>query len=1520
MFKFLSFGKNEAGVLGTLLILIALGACYFFIYLPNNEKIVQERRFRYLRNIDTNIRTKISSSQAQIRSLLNNYNSVTLSDSEKAYRDRTEIKKRNRKKDSTIHKKDSLLYELKRYISEYPKDNYTLLLPEQARKYFNNNNKHILIETDSIEFYIDPGTQFTLLAKEVIRDTGSKNNSRGLSINRDTGSKNSGSAIGIRYEFKKFITPLLSSDFFDKYIVFIDHQKLYESFPSGLNYADADSLLTVKNGIITPGFRSIKIGGTNYKVFSHPIYTYASSRYSDNRWIIIGLVSDSNYQKEKNQLPVWALLLLLITALTMLVSLPWIKLYHMGNKDRLTLKDGMASMLVAMILMSLLFFAIFKYENGYKFKYGKYHKTSKGSLPYSLDDYSRNVLASKVTEAFEKEINAAYILLDSMDSIHINTDTDVCLLGKGKEEDLRYNRLLDSNGHLVKTINNVRLAGKGQFKNQLSADKVINPVLNKFPKDNGVVEITTIYGHDTIYAVKKFGGNNKSEPVLGAIKRKGEQLKPYSLTKADTTITVPLFTKYDSLFNKTARGINLSQIFWLDCVGNEKTNLTVKPNNDPKDNYSGRNYFKNAIAEKYNKTGPKPFYIDQLISRTEGIFRSVIAIKARQAMADKSAGVAVIGFNIKSLDSLVMPDGYQFAMIDSLGRVLYHSKSNRNLNENLKDEFADSSNLVSCIEARSDTSFTAEYYGKQCNVKIMPVPNLPYFTVIFENPIYNDTRDTEAFVFTLSMLTCLLLFLTIKCSIIFFASSRSSHFKKHRFDMSWIGPNKQNHHQYNLAIIVNLFIILILIFFFILFGWNSFLLQLFILLISIVFTSLFLNYIFAVKYKYYADFYKYGFKIRAIVALLLFIAVIDIAACIVLTPMHIFVLIIYELLLLFISPLIFSFGKLLLTRIRKFKPYLHWTYTQSYAFMVTTRLIITSGIPVAFFYIYSFDYEQNLDTRYRQLNFATALTQKIWLKKTDIISNNKKLDSIKNNLLYTSGIYYDGMYIESVDTSQMDEFQDPKEDGETAEIMGAFRYMGNDLEVKNNNLNLQSAGSNVSFGKISSDPDGKHTTCFKTYYKTSHNIDSRVLKISSMAQISYQPPYWHFWIFLILAVLLFYWVIYQIIRKIFALDMSPTERWRKLDSTLLKTNDFTKLVLIVGSPGSDTLLKLKYRINIGHIKSDDNKQLVLENSKSSNVFIADMSRIPANGKPNSNWNSCTYEALSGYPLVIVNHFEYNICDPASNNLKLDLLESLIRKGGKVIIISTMHPLTFLDSFNDQQKNPISESEMGRWHMLLGNFRVMIDPLIVSSMPDTQDEIKKAIMHETRYSRFLYRMRSTILKFLEQEERSRAVEEETKEKASDSLIFKLQLTSQYFYTDIWQSLTQEEKFILYDLAEDGLVNASDDFNVNMLICKGLIIRPDGPLMLFNKSFRNFILTAIGQKEMNRIKAQVKDSGNWRNLRAPMNLAILAILAFLLASQQEAYSKLIAYITALSGGIPVILKIFSMVGGSQPKKTE
>ncbi len=826
MSRFFSIGKNQTTTIATLVVLLLLGAFYFFVYVPNNEKTVQARHFRCLQNIDRNIHAKIETSIATINGLL------IAADS------------------------DAKRKEVDGYIKKLPENNFKLLPIRDT-----------LIKDTTVDSVVNATADLKQFKLSLCRR--SKIDSKKYRL------------IGIQYDIRQFIKPLLPTNVFDHYVVFYNaheddksktigtNRVIFESFPSGLSYLKKDSLLQAKNGIVVPGMRSLTLGGTDYKVFTQAINIDATSEF-----IIAGLVADKNYQKEKNQLPSLLVLLLVTLAFGMLILLPWIKLYHMGSKDKLTVADGIASVLVSMLIVSLLFFLVFRYAQYLTFS------SNERAGPFA----SNNRLAAQIRQSFNKEIGRACGVLSAYDNI-------------------RENRFHGD------TNNIMRLARGGL----------------RLPHTNTA-------------------GTFKSNPL-------------------DTFF----------LSRKTPQNIAVKEVFWLDGNGVELCNWDTASYNAPHLRFNNRNYFIHTKKNDLNGSSDAGFYIDQLVSRTRNVFTSIIA----KSSSVKGAAVVAMTFRAKSLDSVVMPEGYQFAIIDNEGRVRYHSIMERNLNENLKTEFADSDKLVSCLEARSDTTFKTEYYGRQYNVTIKPFYNLPYFVLVLEDLEFRDAGDTEPYVFNLSMLFCFITFIALEFAVTFFISSPRSFFKKQFFDTSWVAPNRKSQHQYELATLANIVIIALLIVFF---RFNSFLGYFYTLLFSINLVGAFLTGIFALKYKKNND-PRRTLKYRALICFCVFIILIDWAAFYTLDSKTFWILSSHELLLIAGCSIVCKYAVPILS-LRKYLPRRmpNWNYVNSFSLMLITRLIVSSGLPVMFFFIYSYNFEQKIDTRYRHLNFAKALSQKAALR------------------------------------------------------------------------------------------------------------------------------------------------------------------------------------------------------------------------------------------------------------------------------------------------------------------------------------------------------------------------------------------------------------------------------------------------------------------------------------------------------------------------------------------------------------
>lgn len=1337
--KFLYLNKSQGYILATLLCLVFLGSCYFFIYVPANEKKIEEQRFRTLQNVDRNIHDKMDNSVSLIKNLL------------KAYDGQTE---------TTQYLKD--------YIADYPSDKFTL--------------------TSNISSILSGGKR----VDDSLRDAENivvNNSTRQISItlSKPNPANTGFFQISLNYSFVQFISSLIDNPVFDEYIVISNNNIVYESFPTGIGKVIEDSLLNSKNGINGSYVKDMTAGGKEYKIFSQTV-TFDST----HRWILGGLLSKHQYMKERSQLPSSLLLLMVTIVVGIVVIFPWIKLYQMGSKDRLTLTDGTSSIVVAMLLMSLMFFCFFKYND--------YVRNNNISI-------SKHILDTSISGHFYNETIQHYNILKSYDSL----------------------------------------------KKQYSLGSIVNLLQHGIRFDNSVVNTET-------------SGSAQTD-----------------------------LNKLKTLLNQYKDSADIKQVFWMDSLGKEKFNWTKDKRNAPHNNFSNRNYFKNIVGNNpYYLQGDttKKYFLDQVVSRTTGVFTSVISMPSTTGKSN----VVAMSFTMRSVQDVMMPTGFSYAIIDNRGKVLYHSITSRNLNENIQNELSDSATVADCINTHSAAEFPAIYYGKSYYVRVSPMKNLPYLMVILSDSSYSDTRDIEIYSFTFSLLVLIFLFMMVQLFITFLVSSRRSFFKKQSFDTSWIGPKISFHREYILSSATNLIIIFLLV---VCFKKFTLFQYIFLLLFSVTLVALFQNILFAKRYKKEGNKVNLKYKQRAVQMLSILLVVINLTAYSLLGFWHFAEIVFVELIIAIAGFGINWFSKKLTHDLRnKISPKLN--YINSFALMAISCLVITSGLPVAFFYKSSYNFEQYLGIRYRQNDYAKRLMeQPNAVRYYDRTLLSMLPDTVSRKEVINSAGKYD------TETKRMDR------------VFSAFHLaIGENVgrEKTKHYFETYAADSSIVYKPAKSSGDK-----FVYAYKQIANSD-KYLKLTSEnttydilgPQRGWLP--FAYWLFLVAGLIIFYFVIVNIVKKIFCLNLPDLEIWKELDDKILTDNNLNKFLLVIGLPGASKFKYILDQVKLQKIKWND-QQLIYDESDAnvSNVYVADLLNIPrtAEMEKDEDWKNLKAEVIKPkYKMVIINHFEYNMQDEVANIAKLQLIEELMVKSKcKIIILSTIHPLSFLDSLNSGTLDK-SIQDIDRWHVLMGHFRISIMP-ITKQFSEYKPSWHQILFSETEYTHFLQDMQQVAVGIAKGVQENEAVEK------ADQLAYKLQVTSQYFYMYIWQSLTKEEKFLLYDLAEDNLVNSYDDYNLTMLIAKGVIIQSNGLLRLFNRGFRNFILTAIGNSEVLKIKERIRESGNWNNLKTPLVLIILSILAFLLISQQEAYSRLLTYIAALSAGVPAVLKIFSLFDKNSAK---
>ena len=159
----------------------------------------------------------------------------------------------------------------------------------------------------------------------------------------------------------------------------------------------------------------------------------------------------------------------------------------------------------------------------------------------------------------------------------------------------------------------------------------------------------------------------------------------------------------------------------IDKHGRQVRKAWPKPEKPPLVDVSDRPYFnaaftyslapqmRNALAAgTIECTGP-PCVLQSLVSYTTG---QPSAVLARPSRLGGSLPVAAITLPMRSVISPVIPHGFEFAIIDKTGRVVFHSDAQRNTFEDLFLETDRNRQLRLLVVTGVDGSVRTEYRGR----------------------------------------------------------------------------------------------------------------------------------------------------------------------------------------------------------------------------------------------------------------------------------------------------------------------------------------------------------------------------------------------------------------------------------------------------------------------------------------------------------------------------------------------------------------------------------------------------------------------------------------------------------------------------------------------------------------------------------------------------------------------------------------------------------------------------------------
>ncbi|WP_187696233.1 hypothetical protein, partial [Xanthovirga aplysinae] len=269
--------------------------------------------------------------------------------------------------------------------------------------------------------------------------------------------------------------------------------------------------------------------------------------------------------------------------------------------------------------------------------------------------------------------------------------------------------------------------------------------------------------------------------------------------------------------------------------------------------------------------------------------------------------------------------------------------------------------------------------------------------------------------------------------------------------------------------------------------------------------------------------------------------------------------------------------------------------------------------------------------------------------------------------------------------------------------------------------------------------------------------------------------------------------------------------------------------------------------------------------------------------------------IHNHHVFLLQNFNYLYKEHQSNLLKLKYLQQLLKRHpfSQIIVISN----TSLDSFYfESPENQINESYgntfLNRWHIISHDFINFYYPM--KRMP--KGEGQNLIESECNFGSYLPKIKP-LLEF--------SVGERNQQNA-EQMVIEITKKAHSYYQSIWDTLTVEEQYLIFDLAENDLTYIKSHKTIDTLLQKGLLKIKKERLHLFNNSFKYFILTEADHTDISRFEKEFTYN-IWEKLKFPFLLILTALFLFILISQGISLKHFIPLVTILGTGLPTLFNI-------------
>jgi hypothetical protein len=1003
-----------------------------------------------------------------------------------------------------------------------------------------------------------------------------------------------------------------------------------------------------------------------------------------------------------------------------------------------------------------------------------------------------------------------------------------------------------------------------------------------------------------------------------------EQMKYYDSLDSvyfnnDILLADSIIRKKDSLVYLPQKYTNYKTMFWMDGQGQQLQEFKMRQSPENLINLSYRDYFKNKDGWQLpgcnNTNSHCRFMIESIYSNTSGDALAAVSTRStgkkrffNETVSNDTlyqpASMAMTAPMYSVMDP-VLPKGYSFSIIDQEGKVWFHSNKHRNLQENLLAECSHNSKLESAIFSRTPESIRLSYQNKDYRVYILPIRNIPLFIVAMEESSlinsYNSTIVTLSFLFVFAFL----LLIGIQAFILKITDSEETKLKRKKYTLDWLLPQKTNTEKYSSLFIGHLLVLISLIFLFVftdeteIFLFDAFFLFLY---VQLFITEKARHQLKIGPRKIKTDNLPFFGKIKIdgfSVIVGLFILIINIFHAKISEKYLVFFLFQGWILFLLIIPWPVIFNNLekkekeseKTTQPKKSHFFL------SFQLFIITWLLLISFFPTIVFFQNALLIERKINRKYQQLHLVREFQNRnneidSYFAKHDIndTENHFYRNQRKNKGIYTKFI---GVTIREANDSCAASTKMP--DNYSDSLLLNMRPLYTADIVENRKL-IFNTGTDFNWKRIEADsavPPAEYDSLLLRFNSTEIQAKDSLISKPHLISASlkketilggYRIFTLLFWVLLLFFILLIYNLLENVLKRIFPFtDKTGAMKmpFGELLTTISNTRDWPAFTFAVNLSGKDSNSRKTEAKELGFkcFKVSCDNYVPDEFSKEDKVVILNF----------------------GFILRSVELFDKCI----------NLLEDLInKKVQKIVISSYVSPKQIQVFYKDHSKKITSKFErkkitanLNRIKQLLTEFSVIncaLQPAVLKQAEDKR--IPEIIYRELENDVFLASLKPLVLNYYEN---NKSVDEE------DLIIYIQNLASNY-YEKIWNSCNIEEKILLYDLAEDSLVNIknNDAFApLRNLQEKGIVVCND-KFTVMNESFRNYVLSNIEKTELENTEIMKKRKSAWNSFRIPLILFASGIVIFLFATQQALVSNLYTLLIAVGTIAGVFIKVSGM----------